>query len=485
MDEHNSKYPRMDWDAKYLPLEFKSFKEHCNFMFGGPLKSKSEEEKCNHVMLWAGEKGCNIYSTWTLTNEERKQLEIHYEKFENYCKPKSNKIYSRYIFMRREQGTDEPFEQFVTDLKLLYKEWGYDHAMEDEMIKDHIVFGIKLTKVREKLINEGNDLTLEKSMDISRPYELFQKQLKLMNSGEDPNVHAIRSKFPTKQRSVRKQEKKKSSGDKSTYEKQAVKCMKCGYTHSDKQCLAMGKKCRSCHKLNHFSKMRLLRKGQKKSHRKGIHSLDDCDSSSSDNADYDSYNSDNTDYDYDSYDYKDIVYVKMLTEENDIHRLSDDWTIKSIIYDDEIQMQIDTGARYNVISQNVLKQMKIKTALKKTESRSYSGHTTKPLRSIKLPCYFNNNIYEIEFQVIEQNATTILGSQTCQKIGLIQVIYNVEKSVENTENRDIQNEYSDLFHGIGRLPGKHKIHTDHNVTPVVHPPRRLPISMRDKVKDEL
>ena len=71
--------------------------------------------------------------------------------------------------------------------------------------------------------------------------------------------------------------------------------------------------------------------------------------------------------------------------------------------------------------------MKIKTALKNTESklRSYSGHTIKPLGSIKLPCYFNN-IYEIKFQVIEQNATTILGSETCQKIGLIQRMYNVE-----------------------------------------------------------
>ena len=86
--------------------------------------------------------------------------------------------------------------------------------------------------------------------------------------------------------------------------------------------------------------------------------------------------------------------------------------------------------------------------------------------------------------MIEQNATTILGSETCQKIGLIQRMYNVENSVENTDNSDIQNEYSEI-HGIGRLPGKHKIHIDHNVTPVVHPPRRLPITMRDKVKDEL
>ena len=37
MDEHNSKYPSMDWDAKDFPLAFKAFKEHCNFMFRGPL----------------------------------------------------------------------------------------------------------------------------------------------------------------------------------------------------------------------------------------------------------------------------------------------------------------------------------------------------------------------------------------------------------------------------------------------------------------
>ena len=57
----------------------------------------------------------------------------------------------------------------------------------------------------------------------------------------------------------------------------------------------------------------------------------------------------------------------MLSDEKEINRISDDWTVKSIIYDNEILMQIDTGARCNVISQNVLKQMKVKTALKKTE----------------------------------------------------------------------------------------------------------------------
>ena len=62
--------------------------------------------------------------------------------------------------------------------------------------------------------------------------------------------------------------------------------------------------------------MYLLRKGQNKKHPKGIHSLED--------------------YNFRSkYDYEYIVYVKMLSEEKYIHRLSGDWTIKSIVYDND------------------------------------------------------------------------------------------------------------------------------------------------------
>ena len=34
MDEQNARYPQMDWEAKDLDSSFKSFREHCEFMFG-------------------------------------------------------------------------------------------------------------------------------------------------------------------------------------------------------------------------------------------------------------------------------------------------------------------------------------------------------------------------------------------------------------------------------------------------------------------
>ena len=64
-------------------------------------------------------------------------------------------------------------------------------------------------------------------------------------------------------------------------------------------------------------------------------------------------------------------------------------------------------------------------------------------------------------------------------------MYNLDNPIDNVDSSDIEKEYSDLFKGIWHLPGKHKIHIDPNVTPVVHPPRPIPISMRDKVRNEL
>ena len=483
MDDKSVKYPKIDWEAKDLPAAFKAFKGHCEFMFRGPLKGKSEEEKCNYLMIWSGEKGRNIYSTWNLTADQKKQLSVHFEKFESYCKPKSNNIYSRYQFKSRIQESEESFEHFVTDLKVLFKECGYQAGVEDEMIRDHIVFGVKSTKIREKLINEGNALTLEKCMDIARTYELSQKQLKSMNSGEDPNVYSVKQKYPKKQRPSKQGKSKfgqKKQGGKSKFdipkgEKKKIKCKKCGYDHTDNQrCPAQGKECSFCHKMNHFAKMCLSRKGKYKGQQKGVNRLDDYGYTSSDETDDDRF-------------YDDELYVSMLFDEMKVNKISDEWIVHSSIFDQDIPMQVDTGARCNVISQSVLQKLKFKTALKKTQSklRSYSGHSIKPIGSVKLPCQFRNDIFDIEFQVIEQKAPTILGSETSQQIGLIQRMFKLDNPVENIDNSDIQRDYSDVFKGIGCLPGKHKIHIDSTVTPVIHPPRRIPVSMRDKVKNEL
>jgi len=64
--------PKMDWTSGDLPTAWKAFRQHCEFTFGGPLQRKSEEEKCNYLMIWIGDKGRDIYNTWELTAKKRR-----------------------------------------------------------------------------------------------------------------------------------------------------------------------------------------------------------------------------------------------------------------------------------------------------------------------------------------------------------------------------------------------------------------------------
>ena len=46
-------------------------------------------------------------------------------------------------------------------------------------------------------------------------------------------------------------------------------------------------------------------------------------------------------------------------------------------------------------------------------------------------------------------------------------------------------QYEDVFGEIGYLQGEHHISIDPKVKPVIHPPRKIPISMLEKLKAEL
>ena len=50
---------------------------------------------------------------------------------------------------------------------------------------------------------------------------------------------------------------------------------------------------------------------------------------------------------------------------------------------------------------------------------------------------------------------------------------------------DFLTEYKDVFEDLGHLPGEYNIVTDESVKPVIHPPRRVPVSLRDQIKAKL
>ena len=70
--------PQIDWDAPDPITAFARFKRKCQLMFSSVLKDTDDKKKVSYILLWSGEKGLDIYNSWTFTKEEDKKKACHY-----------------------------------------------------------------------------------------------------------------------------------------------------------------------------------------------------------------------------------------------------------------------------------------------------------------------------------------------------------------------------------------------------------------------
>ena len=98
---------------------------------------------------------------------------------------------------------------------------------------------------------------------------------------------------------------------------------------------------------------------------------------------------------------------------------------------------------------------------------------------------YKGRYHVIEFQVVDADLIPVLGLQTFIDLQLIQRLYTVTSSNTQETKPEILSTYADQFRGIGALPGEYEIKIDESATPVVHPPRRTPYILKDKVRAEL
>ena len=91
-----------------------------------------------------------------------------------------------------------------------------------------------------------------------------------------------------------------------------------------------------------------------------------------------------------------------------------------------------------------------------------------------------NRLVPVLFIIADTCSSPILRLKTSENLNLIKRVLHVNSSVTN-----FTEEYSDCFGEIGCLPGTHHITIHETATPVVHPPRRVPHSLKPKLKEEL
>ena len=90
-----------------------------------------------------------------------------------------------------------------------------------------------------------------------------------------------------------------------------------------------------------------------------------------------------------------------------------------------VKVQLDTGAKVNVISTKVLQDLASRYPCEKSQVKlkSYSGHHIPTKGVVTLPCECKGNTFQVNFHVIEMEAPTVLGAQTCKGLGLLAPVH--------------------------------------------------------------
>ena len=178
-----------------------------------------------------------------------------------------------------------------------------------------------------------------------------------------------------------------------------------------------------------------------------------------------------------------------------------------------VRVTLDTGADVNAVPKRVYDQLKksnkkmTKTSVKLHVS---GGHDIPVIGTIRLECSVNDVRKSLDFYVAQTKSKTILGLKSCRDMMLVKIMDEVnEKSAEkNTDEENQKNIieenvkrisgkkgddlmqkilklYPEVFTGLGRLEPPYHMQLEENSTPVIHAPRKIPVSLRSKLKKEL
>ena len=468
MDLHGVPTPVMDWRSNNLPESWKKFQEHCELIFKGPLEGKEESVQITYLLLWMGEKGRDLYKTLDVSASDRQTIAAIFDAIKKHLQPTVNPVFARYRFNNVMQE-EHSFEEFLTEIKMLASECNFSE--KDNMIRDRIVFGIKSHKIREKLINEGDKLTLNKAVQICQSFEYAQAQLREMSTIPGAAaVNAVRSRKGVSGHKASGQpghntsgqgEQRGSSRHTSTanhrHSTAKATCPNCGQKH-DRTCPAKGKQCFKCKRWNHFGSVC-----------KSVNEI----VSDNDNIQFEGFND---------------LFIDSIESAVRNGQVFADFKVGPS--DTSMQFKIDTGSQVNVLPYKDYLRIG-KTALTKSHSRlsAYDGSRLELKGCLTLRCTHpgTGTVKDVVFHVVETNSAPLFGLQSCIDFGLINLAYTVESKPEHIplSKVNVLKQYHEAFEGIGTFPGECKIHVDHTAQPVVHPPRKVPVALQSKVKAEL
>ena len=440
---------------------WREFKEQLVwFLEGTESTGKSDGAKIGIMLSHAGREARELYKTlpWAAEGDDKKFNKV-LEAFERFCSSQKNLLYERHGFWQLSQQDGEPVDAYLTRLKLKvdyceYDKEGWIPAVKAEMLRDKFIFGIRDDALKERLLRETGELTLERAVSLAQRSESSKLQVKEMSTSTVSltcdEIKPQRTKFASK----------------------IIACGQCGRTHRAKECPAYGQECTRCHKLHHFARVCRSKQHTTSSQptdapvlksqtiqTKKVFTLEDSESLSTDSE---------------SNLLIDPIRIDGLTNPSA-------WLSTLSTLQGNITLKLDTGAEANILPISTYNKFPLKPPLHPTNTKltAYGGTSLSPIGVCSLDCNVKGSQHNVDFFVLDVDSQPLLGLKDCEQMGLIKRIDTVVTG--KLTKQYIKLTYRNVFTGLGSL-GKYHITLCDNATPIVNPPRRVPCSLKQRLR---
>lgn len=404
------------------------------YMRATELENKADTVKISVFLNVIGDDAVDVYDTFQLTDAQRADYAQVTKAFNDFCEPKKNTVYERFMFYQRRQKDGEPFDTFLMDIKRLIKNCEFGDQ-ENTMLRDQIVMGITDKNLQRKLLGEAN-LSYDSAVDKSKANEATKQQAERMsNTAIDVitsnNKQHTQTKAHGKNQNSGIQQRENGSSHQQQQRQfseanvqhnqrqnngnrfQGINCKYCGNTHGKRECPAYGKICTSCSKKNHFARVCRFKK------------LEEI-----------TTNDDNFDDDYDFSDNEEFCITTLenvtSTDETD-DALKYPWMETVKVNEHEIEFKVDSGAQTDVLPVKEFRRLKgIELRTTNITLRAFGGQTIRPIGMCSLLCNFNGTTLRRKFAVVDLDITPILGLITCIRFGMFTPSNKKCKTKRNT-----------------------------------------------------
>ena len=270
--------PKLDWTRDNQMYErYRIWKKKVEFIFCSALADSTPKQLVSYLKYWMGDQGIPLIEKWESTgkldysNAEETpaaeggrrrilssgyRVQTYWDLLDEEFKPKGNKLLSIIELWTRSKQGDKPLNQWLTQVYNLVNICKYPEDSTDRIIRDVLIVGCNSNHARDKIIQQGEAITLNQVIEILQAEESAYSTMRQIQDYEKMSTASIHyQSYDSRSKKSKAPSNKRNSSSSPTGSKR--KCFRCGAPYSRKhleECRAKEVICNGCGIKGHLKK---------------------------------------------------------------------------------------------------------------------------------------------------------------------------------------------------------------------------------------